>query len=126
MLVEVKKKRNTSPNQIKALKPYQKGQSGNPAGKPKGAVSAKTKGWNLLQEAITTTLTDKFMQEMTKLEGAAFINAYLGVMEYFKPKLSRSEVRQENTNVEQVVINIPVSTEIPQFPSNFDEAEVIE
>jgi hypothetical protein len=105
---------------------FKKGQSGNPSGKPKGAVSLKTQGWQLLAETITTTLTDKFMEEMDKLEGTAYINAYLNMMEYFKPRLSRVESKVEQTNVEQVVINIPGMTELPQFPDNFDEVEIIE
>ena len=103
-----------------------KGQSGNPNGKPKGAVSAKTKGWELLKETITTGLTDKFMQEMQQLEGTAYINAYLNVLEFFRPRLSRVESKVENTNVEQVVINVPSLDTIPQFPDTFDDAEIIE
>ena len=105
---------------------FKKGKSGNPNGKPKGAVSAKTKGWELLKETITTGLTDKFMQEMQQLEGTAYINAYLNVLEFFRPRLSRVESKVENTNVEQVVINVPSLDTIPQFPDTFDDAEVIE
>ena len=105
---------------------FEKGVSGNPKGKPKGAVSLKTQGWELLKESITSGLTDKFMQEMSKLDGQQYINAYLNVLEFFRPRLSRTESKVEQTNVEQVVINIPLSTDIPQFPNNFDEAEVIE
>jgi hypothetical protein len=120
MLLDDNDKRVKKPHLIR------KGQILNPKGKPKGAVSLKTRGWQLLAETITTTLTDKFMEEMDKLEGTAYINAYLNMMEYFKPRLSRVESKVENTNVEQVVINIPISTDIPQFPDNFDEVEVIE
>jgi hypothetical protein len=105
---------------------FKPGTSGNLQGKPKGAISLKTKGWELLKETITTELTDKFMQEMSKLDGQQYINAYLNVLEFFRPRLSRTESKIENTNVEQVVINIPSSNDIPQFPDNFDEAEVIE
>ena len=105
---------------------FKKGQSGNINGKPKGAISLKTRGWDLLKETITTELTDKFMQEMSKLDGQQYINAYLNVLEFFRPRLSRTESKVENTNVEQVVINIPVSNELPLFPDNFDEVEVIE
>jgi hypothetical protein len=110
------------------IKPHliQKGEVRNPNGKPKGTVSLKTKGWDLLKETITTELTDKFMQEMNKLDGQQYINAYLNVLEFFRPRLSRTESKVEQTNVEQVVINIPLSTDIPHFPDNFDEVEVIE
>jgi hypothetical protein len=105
---------------------FKKGQSGNINGKPKGAVSLKTRGWDLLKETITTELTDKFMTEMNKLDGQQYINAYLNVLEFFRPRLSRVESKVENTNIEQVVINIPSMQELPQFPDNFDEVEIIE
>lgn len=109
-------------------KPYliQKGEVRNPKGKPKGALSEKRKAWELIGESLMHECADKFMVEMNKLEGTAYINAYLNILEFWRPRLSRTESKIENTNVEQVVINIPVSTDIPQFPDNFDEAEVIE
>jgi hypothetical protein len=100
---------------------FEKGVSGNPKGKPKGAVSLKTQGWELLKESITSGLTDKFMQEMNKLEGTAYINAYLNVMEYFKPKLSRQETLNTNVELDRVTVTIADSQTITLFPSNFDE-----
>jgi hypothetical protein len=125
-MIEQKKKRKINPKSIENLQMWEKGVSPNPNGRPKGTVSEKTRGWNLLKDAITTDLTDKFMTEMEKLDGQQYINAYLNVLEFFRPRLSRTESKVENTNVEQVVINIPVSNELPLFPDNFDEAEVIE
>ena len=101
-----------------------KGQVLNPNGRPKGSLSAKTQGWELLKETITTGLTDKFMREMESLEGTAYINAYLNVMEYFKPKLSRSEVISQNENIETITVTL--SQSMVQFPDNVDEAEADE
>ena len=100
---------------------FKKGVSGNPAGKPKGSIDTKTRGWELLKETITTGLTDKFMREMESLEGTAYINAYLNVMEYFKPKLSRSEVISQNENIETITVTL--SQSMVQFPDNVDEVE---
>ena len=98
-----------------------KGQVLNPNGRPKGSLSAKTQGWELLKETITTGLTDKFMREMESLEGTAYINAYLNVMEYFKPKLSRSEVISQNENIETITVTL--SQTLTVFPDNVDEIE---
>ena len=125
-MLDKPKKKKVAANSLNNLQKWEVGKSGNPAGKPKGVVSEKTRGWNLLKDAITTDLTDKFMTEMEKLDGTAYINAYLNVLEFFRPRLSRVESKVENTNIEQVVINIPVSNELPQFPDNFDDAEVID
>jgi hypothetical protein len=101
-----------------------KGQVLNPNGRPKGSLSAKTQGWELLKETITTGLTDKFMREMESLEGTAYINAYLNVMEYFKPKLSRSEVISQNENIETITVTL--SQTMVHFPDNVDETEAEE
>lgn len=118
----LKAKRDVSPN----LQPHliKKGQVLNPNGRPKGSVNERTKGWELLKETITTGLTDKFMEEMDKLDGIQYINAYLATMEYFKPKLSRSEVLSQNENIETITVTL--SQSMVQFPDNVDEAEAEE
>ena len=98
-----------------------KGQVLNPNGRPKGSLSAKTQGWELLKETITTGLTDKFMAEMDKLDGIQYINAFLTTMEYFKPKLSRSETINQNENIETITVTL--SQTMVQFPDNVDEIE---
>ena len=100
---------------------FKKGVSGNPAGKPKGSIDTKTRGWELLKETITTGLTDKFMAEMDKLDGIQYINAFLTTMEYFKPKLSRSEVLSQNENIETITVTLSQSLTV--FPDNVDEVE---
>ena len=108
------------------VKPYliQKGEVRNPKGKPKGTLSTKTKGWDLLKETITTGLTDKFMQEMEGLEGTQYINAYLNVLEFFRPRLSRAETINQNENIETITVTL--SQSMVQFPDNVDETEVVE
>lgn len=100
---------------------FKKGVSGNPNGKPKGTLDTKTKGWELLKETITTELTDKFMKEMQQLEGTAYINAYLNVLEFFRPRLSRTESLNQNVNQDQVVISVTNTATVTMFPDNFTE-----
>ena len=82
------------------------------AGKPKGAVSKKTlllkslSGMSLKQDIeglMDGRLFDKFVRELEALDGAQFTNAYLTLLEYVKPKLSRMEIVEEK---ETVVINV--------------------
>lgn len=108
-------------NRITKPQYFKKGESGNPKGKPKGAVSAKTKGWELLKETITTGLTDKFLEEMEGLQGTAYINAYLNVLEFFRPRLSRTESLNQNVNQDQVVISVTNTATLTMFPDNFTE-----
>ena len=104
-------------------KPYliQKGEVRNPKGKPKGALSQKRKAWELIGESLMNECSDKFMVEMNKLEGTAYINAFLNIMEYFKPKLSRSEVLSQNENIETITVTLSQSMVV--FPDNVDEVE---
>lgn len=74
---------------------FQKGNSG----KPKGAISEKTKLWNKLGEFVKTDMTEKFMVEVMTLEGREFVQAYKDILEFFKPKLARQEIKAEVNDV---------------------------
>lgn len=81
--------------------PFEKG---NQLGKI-GGKHEKTKQWEELGEAIRTTHCDRFNSILAGLEDDKFIDRYLQVLEYFKPKLARTEVKNEG----EIVINIPIS-----------------
>ena len=103
---------------------FPKGVSGNVEGKKPGTKNEKTKGWELLRETITTGMTDKFMREMESLNGTQYINAYLNVMEFFRPRLSRAETINQNENIETITVTL--SQSMVQFPDNVDETEAEE
>lgn len=63
---------------------------GNP-GKPKGATSYRTRQWEALGDAITTKHTERFNRLMEKAKDDQFLSLYLQTLEYFKPKLGRTE-----------------------------------
>jgi hypothetical protein len=82
--------------------PFEKG---NQLGKI-GGKHEKTKQWESLGEAIRTTHCDRFNLILAGLEDDKFIDRYLQVLEYFKPKLARTEVKNEG----EMTINLnPVS-----------------
>lgn len=64
-------------------------------GKPKGAVSEKTKFWHELKGFMTNEGAEKYKDELMKLKGKDFINSFALLLEYFEPKLSRAEIKQE-------------------------------
>jgi len=80
---------------------FQKGKSGNPDGKPKGTKSARIKQWDALGESIANEHTERFNAVLAGLEDKEFGEMYLKVLEYFKPKLSRSEVKADVTKKHQ-------------------------
>ena len=72
-------------------------------GRPKGAKNQRTKQWDALGESIMNEHTERFNAMLAKLDEKEFGEMYLKVLEYFKPKLSRSEVKADVSNKHQPV-----------------------
>ena len=103
----------------------QKGQVLNPNGRPKGAISERTKQWNQLADAITSTHTERFNQCLSQLEDKDFMRAYLEVLNYFKPKLSAVQSNNVNTELQALTLHIDAS-DVPVFPSNVSDRDGIQ
>jgi hypothetical protein len=84
--------------------PFEKGISGNPNGRPIGAVSDKVKMWNDLGEWFTTQGAAKCMRIMNEMEDEEYIKHYTALLEYFKPKQAR--VTHAGDEKAPVVINV--------------------
>lgn len=69
--------------------PFEKGISGNPNGRPVGAVSEKTKMWEQLGEWFVAEGAAKCMRIMNDMEDEEYIKHYTALLEYFKPKQAR-------------------------------------
>lgn len=70
---------------------YQKGQSGNPAGRPKGAVNKASKD---LRKSVTAFLQDnweKVQRDFDKLDPKDRLQFYEKMMQYGLPKLQSIE-----------------------------------
>lgn len=80
--------------------PFQKGESGNAKGRPRGAKSKKTilvesvglSTWESLEKYVTQHGVGKLIEELKKLEGRAYVVSHLEAMEYFKAKQARTEI----------------------------------
>lgn len=77
--------------------PLPKGRTNNPKGKPKGIKSAKTKAWEKLGEVIVNDSAERFMNILSEMKDEEFVKNYLMILEYFKPKQSRAEVKAEHS-----------------------------
>ena len=81
---------------------FKKGKSGNPAGREKGSINEKTKIWNEIGEVLSGATLEIYMSNLKylmisedakiKAEG---MKRYETILEFFKPKLARTEVKQE-------------------------------
>jgi DNA-binding Lrp family transcriptional regulator len=69
--------------------PFPKGTSGNPNGRPQGAVSDKVRMWNELGEWFVQEGAAKCMRIMNEMEDEEYIKHYTALLEYFKPKQAR-------------------------------------
>lgn len=83
------------------IMPFEKGKE-KTGGRAKGVTNKKTKAFEVLKDSILGEHTERFNDEMSQLNGRDFINAYLNVLEFFAPKLSRQEMKAHVEN-----INIP-------------------
>jgi hypothetical protein len=69
--------------------PFEKGISGNPSGRPQGAISDKVRMWNELGEWFVQEGAAKCMRIMNDMEDEEYIKNYTALLEYFKPKQAR-------------------------------------
>lgn len=80
---------------------FKKGQSGNPNGKVLGTLSSKVKAWEQLGDFITDAGAMRVKQILATCDEETFLKYYGQFMEYFKPKLSRSEAKVDaNLNMQ--------------------------
>ena len=67
-------------------------QKGNKLGGRKvGSLSSKTKQWEELSQFILEGGSDKLIQELMKLEGKDYVQAFSSLLGYFKPRLKQVE-----------------------------------
>jgi len=62
------------------------------SGRPKGIPNPKTKAWNELGEYITRGASERYMKILANLSDEEFTTRYERILEYFKPKMARTEV----------------------------------
>lgn len=59
--------------------------------RPKGSKNQKTEQWEKFSDWFLTQGMKKLESEMNKLEGKDFVMTVKDMLEYFKPKLARTE-----------------------------------
>lgn len=95
---------------------WKKGVSGNPKGKPKGSRDAKTIQWESFSRYMMGEGLKKFEREMNKLEGKDYVMVVKDMMEYFKPKLARTELTgKDGDALIKIYDRVPIRTERKQI-----------
>ena len=65
--------------------------------KKKGSISHKTIAWNNLGDFLIEDGADRLKQLLRDADDDQFIKYYILLIEYFKPKMIRSDVKQTNS-----------------------------
>ena len=60
--------------------------------------------WDLMKKMLEGSLTEKFITIMHSMPDATFVRTYLKLLEYIKPKITRVEGSEAETN--DVTVNI--------------------
>lgn len=81
-----------------------KGVSGNPAGRPKGAISKTTQKWNQLCDYLMDDGIERLMNALDTLEPKEYVEAYTKILNYIKPKLQSVDANQ-TTSMRIVIEN---------------------
>ena len=71
---------------------FTKGKSGNPKGRDKGDKNKKTKAWEQLGQFFTDAGAERAKQIMVDADDKEFMIYYDKLVEYFKPKLQRTDL----------------------------------
>lgn len=91
-------------------RPFEKG---NP-GKPKGARNGKTEQWEKFSEYCLNGGLERFEQELNSLKGEKYVNAFVSLLEFHKPKLARTQTELEVANntleIVKTIVNAPVKS----------------
>ncbi len=61
------------------------------SGRPKGQKAVKTLQWEALGRYIAEDGAERYMKILSKLDEPSYLTRFENVLEYFKPKLARTE-----------------------------------
>ena len=77
--------------------PFKKGEINNPKGRTVGAKNKKTEQWYELGEFIINDGAKKYMDYINGLKDKDYAERFERILEYFKPKQMRTEIKGEIT-----------------------------
>ena len=74
-------------------------------GRPEGSKNKRTVEWEALGKAITGMHTERFNSLLLELPDDKFMDKYLQILEYFKPKQLRTEVKDDSDRT--IIVKLP-------------------
>ena len=88
---------------------FKKGKSGNPNGRPVGAIDKEKRRIRQIINTVLDDNTDRFQEELDKLKGPKFVDFYIKLLEYVVPKLQRQAIEIEPEKIVRTFNFIPAS-----------------
>ena len=84
-------------------------------GRIKGVANKRTIQWETFAEYCMTGGLEKFRTELESLQGMAYVNAFITLLEFHKPKLARTEMTgKDGAPISSPTINIlPMGEHLP-------------
>jgi len=99
-----------------------KGHTNNPKGKPAGTKSQKTLDWEAMRDKMTGAFTDKsiaYIENLWKRDEEKAFDAYLKLIEYFKPKQQRTDLTTNGKDITPAFVVTVETTEQKQQLEDF-------
>jgi len=76
-------------------------------GRPSGSKNRKTEEWQIFSDWMMGEGLIRFRQEMSKLKGRDYVITVKDMMEYFQPKLARTELTGKDGQNLGVIVYLP-------------------
>jgi len=73
-------------------------------GRPSGSKNERTMQWEALGEALLTKHSERANKILETMPDDKFLDNYGKLLEYFKPKQARTEIKQEGVQQVEVII----------------------
>jgi len=73
-------------------------------GRPKGVKNSRTEQWERFADFMMIKGLQKFEEELQGLKGKQYTDTVVSLMEFFQPKLTRTEQTTEIDNKIEIVI----------------------
>lgn len=103
---------------------FEEGQSGNPAGRPKGSVNKFTSEIKQRIEGVLDILDETLEEDLRKIEPGRRVELWAQLQEYIRPKLSRTTLAGDSDNPLRGVVQVEVKGNVrPPTTSEKDVSE---